>query len=612
MIVFRRASRLKAAQRVSRREAVLDRCARIAVGVVLALAVLNWVGWSTGNSNLTQIFASSPHMPPWSAVILAALGVALLLQLGRPAPARVWAGGGLAAAAGVLSAVFVAEYAAGRSFGLDSLLFADAVQAMQLTGQVRPSAWTALSALVLGIAIAVTRLEHRWARLAWPACLAAAAVLPTVTAMRYVFEAFLLMDAKRSSGQAIGSVASLLLLIAATLMACPGRDPVAWLLARPDRWTLVRMIGILAGLPLVVGLSRLLFLEFGLDGDGVWVLSIMVGTVVVGVAVFFASQREQGLLIEKEQLSTERAEAEALYGILLEAAPDALIIVGPDGRIMLANAQTDRMFGYPRDELVGSEVEKLLPPRLRGRHAYYRWDFFADPSVRTMGAGLELRGMRQDGSEFPVSITLSPLRTVQRLQVLAAIRDVTEAHENEQRLRSQHEHLIEAQHELKRLARVDSLTGLVNRGETISRLESALQNSRSPGSELGVLFCDVDRFKTINDTWGHGAGDAVLATLADRILGCVRHGDTVGRTGGDEMLVLLPGLHSLDEVAQIAEKIRRRAAEPIHHCGSTFDATLSIGATLAIPGETVPDTTARADAAMYQVKRVGGNSVTCI
>ncbi len=103
----------------------------------------------------------------------------------------------------------------------------------------------------------------------------------------------------------------------------------------------------------------------------------------------------------------------------------------------------------------------------------------------------------------------------------------------------------------------------------------------------------------------------MLATVADRICQCVRHGDTVGRTDGDEML-LLPGLHDVDEAAKIAEKIRVRAAEPIHQSGSALRVTLSIGAAMAIPGESVVETSARADVAMYQAKNQGGNVVSAI
>ena len=141
---------------------------------------------------------------------------------------------------------------------------------------------------------------------------------------------------------------------------------------------------------------------------------------------------------------------------------------------------------------------------------------------------------------------------------------------------------------------------------------SALEHPPAFGTHLGILFCDVDHFKDINDTWGHGIGDAVLITLAARIRESVRQGDTVGRTGGDEILVVLPGLHSIDEVAHIGEKIRCRATEAIHESGNTIHATLSIGATIAVPGEPVSSITARADAAMYQAKLSDRNTVILI
>ncbi|MBI3691030.1 MAG: GGDEF domain-containing protein, partial [Mycolicibacterium aromaticivorans] len=168
---------------------------------------------------------------------------------------------------------------------------------------------------------------------------------------------------------------------------------------------------------------------------------------------------------------------------------------------------------------------------------------------------------------------------------------------------------VEAEQLLERLARFDTLTGLANRAEAISRLESALAQPPTGGAHLGILFCDIDHFKTINDTWGHAIGDAVLITLAARISECVRRGDSVGRTGGDEILVVLPGVRDIHEVAQIGEEIRRRAAEPIHESGTIIRATLSIGATVADPGESVSSITARADAAMYQAKSSDRNIV---
>lgn len=316
--------------------------------------------------------------------------------------------------------------------------------------------------------------------------------------------------------------------------------------------------------------------------------------------------RTMGLLSQaKRDLKT----ANNRLASLLEATPDALIIAGTDGRILFANAQADRVFGYPREDLIGSDVEILMPFRFRETHIRHRTNFVAGAVVRPMGAGLELWGLRRDGTEFPAAISLSPLGTGKNMQVLAAIRDVTERHALEQQLRRQRDALVETQQQLERLARFDSLTGLVNRGEVMARLKGALESSRAPKARYGVLFCDVDRFKVINDTFGHSAGDTVLQTLADRISQCVRHGDTVGRSGGDELLVLLPGLQSLVEAIQVADKIRDRASEPIHDHSQTLHATLSIGATLAIPGESVSDALERADAAMYQAKHQGGNTV---
>lgn len=142
-------------------------------------------------------------------------------------------------------------------------------------------------------------------------------------------------------------------------------------------------------------------------------------------------------------IAAEQQNASNTFHALLEAAPDAMVIVGSDGRVMIANAQTDRMFGYAREDLIGKEVEMLLPPRFRGNHVRYRTEFFAEPSVRRMGIGLDLFGLRRDGTEFPIDISLAPLRIEQGLYVSAAIRDVTESREYEQRLRRQHEEIME-------------------------------------------------------------------------------------------------------------------------------------------------------------------------
>ncbi len=117
---------------------------------------------------------------------------------------------------------------------------------------------------------------------------------------------------------------------------------------------------------------------------------------------------------------------EARFRDLLESTPDAMVMVNLTGRIVMANGQAERVFGYGRAELLGQPVELLLPPQYRHAHVGHRSQFFAQPRTRTMGAGLELNGQRKDGSEFPVEISLSPLQTEEGLFVSSAIRDVTE------------------------------------------------------------------------------------------------------------------------------------------------------------------------------------------
>ncbi|MEI9941900.1 MAG: PAS domain S-box protein [Pseudomonadota bacterium] len=185
---------------------------------------------------------------------------------------------------------------------------------------------------------------------------------------------------------------------------------------------------------------------------------------------------------------SERKRAELKFRSLLESAPDAIVIVDLGGRITLVNAQTEKVFGYPRGELVGQSVDMLVPKRLRGAHRVHREGYAHGPKPRNMGAGLELYGLRKDGSEFPVEISLSPLETEEGTWVSTAIRDISERRLAEATARLASDRLLSA---------VESIQGMLALYDADDRLvlcNSAcreLLGRGSPGKIVGRTFAEL-------------------------------------------------------------------------------------------------------------------------
>ncbi len=196
---------------------------------------------------------------------------------------------------------------------------------------------------------------------------------------------------------------------------------------------------------------------------------------------------------------TERRQDESMFRGLLDSAPDAMVIAGPDGRIALVNRQTEQLFGFTREDLVGRPIEVLVPQRLHGRHVQHREQFFTNPTARPMGVGLELLGVRSDGSEFPIEISLSPLTTDRGTQVVAAIRDVTERRETEARLRQQRDEILELSTPViqvwdKVLAL--PIIGTLDSGRAMRLTESLLEKIAELRAE--VIILDISGVPTVD------------------------------------------------------------------------------------------------------------------
>lgn len=292
-------------------------------------------------------------------------------------------------------------------------------------------------------------------------------------------------------------------------------------------------------------------------------------------------------LFEMRRLDVSRYRHQARFEQVSTTSPDGIICADQRGIITAWNPAAERLFGYTLQEAAGQSIDLITLEAGTCRHAASVQRLVSGGSTYLIGKTVELLGRHKDGTPIPIELSLSMWREEDELAFAAIVRDIRERRENEQRL--------------FRLAHRDGLTGIPNRTALHIRLAEAIA-----AGPVQVLLLDLDGFKSINDTLGHGVGDEVLCMTAERLLTCVRPGDTVARLGGDEFAIVMSGEADAVVASTAARTIIARLTEPFVIDEQVIALSASVGlAETALGAATADELLSRADMAMYQAKADG-------
>lgn len=298
-----------------------------------------------------------------------------------------------------------------------------------------------------------------------------------------------------------------------------------------------------------------------------------------------------------EQRTNELAESEEKFRLISASAQDAIIIIDGDEAICYWNPAATTMFGYPAEQALGRNMHELLaPPRYRQDIAAGFARFCQSGSGPVVGRTTEITALRRDGQEFPIELSASVLHLEGRLHALGIVRDISERKRMED--------------ELRQLAATDPLTGVANRRRLLERMEVEWDRFKRFGVPTAVLMVDIDHFKKVNDTYGHAIGDVVLRHFTTLAGQCLRHIDLLGRLGGEEFCIILPGTDSV-VARQVAERCRHLlASTPAQTDKGPIPFTVSMGISEYDKSDvSVESSLGRADISLYRAKRNGRNKV---
>jgi diguanylate cyclase (GGDEF)-like protein/PAS domain S-box-containing protein len=289
-------------------------------------------------------------------------------------------------------------------------------------------------------------------------------------------------------------------------------------------------------------------------------------------------------------------ESEEKFRAMADTSYDAIVVIDARDTVVFWNDAAVRMFGYSVQEAMGSPFHELATLAGDRSKAYAGLEYFAATGRGpVVGSITELMALRKDGSVLPVERSVNAFQSQGQWYAVGILRDITQRKE--------------AERQLTILATIDSLTGLNNRRNFRVLSKQALEHAKRYSEPLSLITFDVDRFKIVNDTHGHEAGDAVLTALAACCRECFRKVDILGRLGGEEFGVCLPQTDA-DAAVRVAERFREAvAARPMATTqGVDLHITVSLGvAELNVPMDSLDDLLKRADTALYLAKSGGRN-----
>jgi diguanylate cyclase (GGDEF)-like protein/PAS domain S-box-containing protein len=320
---------------------------------------------------------------------------------------------------------------------------------------------------------------------------------------------------------------------------------------------------------------------------------------------------------EAERLR-QSEERNARLQAFMNHSPSLMFIKDLGGRYLYVNERFTQAFGLERNDIISHTDSEIFSAELA---AQFRAN---DTKVLAAGVGIEVEEIARYGDrllhtsivhKFPLFDSQGQVTAVGGIAT-----DITERKRLEEALREKNVQLGKAiqaeaalrerQEHLNFIATHDPLTRLPNRALLHERAEHAIAVSRRSGRLLALLFIDLDRFKTINDSLGHAAGDDLLREVATRLSGCLREVDMIARHGGDEFVVLLEDIESPEEVQRVTARMQEVLAEPLAIEGQEVNVTSSIGVALyPHDGETASTLLRKADLAMYRAKELGRNAV---